>query len=124
MASKVDDDDLIQREAKGRKAGEEDDGEGRSIGAKGGIDSKASTSSSCGADDIIGTVNYKAEAKETGNGRQLSIAVEEEDQEGVSLVHRVAKFFFEDDTFANSFETWVEDHAHLIDLGTDECKLE
>lgn len=37
---------------------------------------------------------------------------------------QVARFFFENDEFANGFESWVEDRADIVDLSTDECKLE
>lgn len=45
-------------------------------------------------------------------------------QSSDALAAQVAKFFFEDGDFANSFEDWVNKHAHVVDLDTDECKLE
>jgi IS1 family transposase len=40
------------------------------------------------------------------------------------LVQRVAAYFFESETFADTFEQWVRANASRIDLATTECRLE
>lgn len=40
------------------------------------------------------------------------------------LVQRVAAYFFESESFADTFEAWVRAKAGRIDLGTTECRLE
>ncbi len=51
----------------------------------------------------------------------VGVGVEQEEE---SLVQRVATFFFQSDTFADTFERWVRAKAPLIDLSTTECRLE
>ena len=41
-------------------------------------------------------------------------------KESESIVTKVSKYFFDDPTFAGTFERWVEDKAPLIDLSLDE----
>ena len=113
MACK-DDEDVFLREAGAKGDSKGLEGSSRDaygVGSAKGLDSKASSD-----EEIIRSGGgVKAEAKDQ---------IEAEEEEGESLVHKIAKFFFENDDFANSFEAWVEDHAHLIDLDTEECKLE
>ncbi|KAL7684024.1 putative cilia-and flagella-associated protein [Plasmopara halstedii] len=40
------------------------------------------------------------------------------------LVDKVITYFFENDDFAHSFETFAERHCHVFDLNSDEMKLE
>jgi hypothetical protein len=40
------------------------------------------------------------------------------------LLERVQKYFFEDDAFTKTFENFVKDECHVIDLVSEEYKLE
>lgn len=40
------------------------------------------------------------------------------------LVEKVQEFFFTNETFATSFERFVEDRSHIVDLDSEEYKLE
>ncbi|KAL3663207.1 hypothetical protein V7S43_011617 [Phytophthora oleae] len=40
------------------------------------------------------------------------------------LVNKVISFFFDNDEFAHTFETFAELHCHAFDLDSDEMKLE
>ena len=40
--------------------------------------------------------------------------------DGVSLISKVESYFFEDDDFANLFETFANDNAHIISPDDDE----
>ncbi|ETP40383.1 hypothetical protein F442_12270 [Phytophthora nicotianae P10297] len=40
------------------------------------------------------------------------------------LVNKVISFFFDNDEFAHTFETFAEHHCHAFDLDSDEMKLE
>ncbi len=44
--------------------------------------------------------------------------------DGESIVKKLERYFYEDDSFAKIFEDFAEQNCHKIDLETDECKLE
>jgi hypothetical protein len=46
------------------------------------------------------------------------------DDDGESIVKKLERYFYEDDSFAQIFENFAQENCHKIDLETDECKLE
>ncbi|GMF33243.1 unnamed protein product [Phytophthora fragariaefolia] len=46
------------------------------------------------------------------------------DPDNNDLVNKVISFFFDNDEFAHTFETFAENHCHVFDLDSDEMKLE
>lgn len=46
------------------------------------------------------------------------------ESERSDLVNKVISFFFDNDEFAHTFETFAEFHCHAFDLDSDEMKLE
>lgn len=46
------------------------------------------------------------------------------DPDNNDLVNKVISFFFDNDEFAHTFETFAETHCHAFDLDSDEMKLE
>ncbi|OWY92945.1 hypothetical protein PHMEG_00037834 [Phytophthora megakarya] len=46
------------------------------------------------------------------------------DSEDDDLVNKVISFFFDNDEFAHTFETFAEHHCHAFDLDSEEMKLE
>ncbi|KAG7392822.1 hypothetical protein PHYPSEUDO_014309 [Phytophthora pseudosyringae] len=46
------------------------------------------------------------------------------DPDSNDLVNKVIAFFFDNDEFAHTFETFAELHCHAFDLDSDEMKLE
>ncbi|GMF12684.1 unnamed protein product [Phytophthora lilii] len=46
------------------------------------------------------------------------------DPDNNDLVNKVIAFFFDNDEFAHTFETFAEHHCHAFDLDSDEMKLE
>ncbi|KAK1943488.1 hypothetical protein P3T76_004884 [Phytophthora citrophthora] len=47
-----------------------------------------------------------------------------DDPDNNDLVNKVISFFFDNDEFAHTFETFAELHCHAFDLDSDEMKLE
>ena len=45
-------------------------------------------------------------------------------EDGESIVKKLERYFYEDDSFAQIFEDFAFKNCHKIDLDTDECKLE
>ncbi|EEY62962.1 sporangia induced hypothetical protein [Phytophthora infestans T30-4] len=72
----------------------------------------AATSSECKAH----SGHEKAGAKDDDGS---SCAADDND-----LVNKVISFFFDNDEFAHTFETFAEHHCHAFDLDSDEMKLE
>ena len=48
----------------------------------------------------------------------------EEQEQEESIVERVERYFYEDDTFAQVFENFAKKNASRIDLDSEECKFE
>lgn len=40
------------------------------------------------------------------------------------MVERMQAYFFEDETLARHFENFIDDHSHVVDLSSDEYKLQ
>lgn len=40
------------------------------------------------------------------------------------LLEKLQKFFYEDETLANHFERFIDDHSYIVDLSNEEYKLE
>ena len=45
-------------------------------------------------------------------------------EEQESIVDLVSTYFFENEDFASSFEKWVDEHSDIVDLESEEYKLE
>ena len=52
-------------------------------------------------------------------GREEGKGLSDED-----ILRKVESYFYENDELANTFERFVNSHAHIIDLGSDEFRLE
>uniref|UniRef100_A0A7S2V171 Cilia- and flagella-associated protein 36 n=1 Tax=Fibrocapsa japonica TaxID=94617 RepID=A0A7S2V171_9STRA len=46
------------------------------------------------------------------------------DSDSRPIVEKVQQYFYEDDDFAKIFEDFVAEHAHIVDLDTEENRLE
>lgn len=40
------------------------------------------------------------------------------------VLEKLQSFFYEDETLANHFERFIDDHSHIVDLNNEEYKLE
>ncbi|KAJ8578512.1 hypothetical protein ON010_g685 [Phytophthora cinnamomi] len=90
-------------------------------------ESKASADSK---DEKAGEKNYaggSSEAKTHGSHEKAGAKDDDGssfDPENNDLVNKVISFFFDNDEFAHTFETFAENHCHAFDLDSDEMKLE
>lgn len=64
-----------------------------------------------------GTGRRGGESKEGGDGGKPTISNEE-------LLEKVQEFFYGDEDLAKTFEAWVDNHSNVVDLESEEFKLE
>ncbi|RLN95591.1 hypothetical protein BBJ28_00008359 [Nothophytophthora sp. Chile5] len=82
------------------------------------------------ADDEADAKTHGIDACEAKGGAASERAgAKDDDGEGdqpdkSELVNKVIAFFFDDDEFARTFETFAELHCHAFDVNSDEMKLE
>ncbi|RLN93434.1 hypothetical protein BBJ28_00003927 [Nothophytophthora sp. Chile5] len=82
------------------------------------------------ADDEADAKTHGIDAREAKGGVASNRAgAKDDDGEGdqpdkSELVNKVIAFFFDDDEFARTFETFAELHCHAFDVNSDEMKLE
>jgi hypothetical protein len=75
-------------------------------------------------DDWEGKDNEDEEEKGTESKRYESKRSEDQKISGSELLDRVQKYFFEDEEFTKTFESFVQKECDVIDLSSEEYKLE
>lgn len=68
--------------------------------------------------------SYSDEDYEDGKESKLSSHPSPKKISGTELINRVQKYFYEDDEFTKTFENFIKDECGIIDLTSDEYKLE
>lgn len=64
------------------------------------------------------------EEKESKHSRALSPTLAAKKISGAELINKVQKYFYEDEEFTKTFENFVKDECDIIDLSSEEYKLE
>lgn len=76
----------------------------------------------CESKDL--TSERKSRSGEYKKADAKDAASRDQDEEPNALIQSVVTFFFEDDAFAQTFETFAQKHCMVFDLDQDEMKLE
>jgi hypothetical protein len=74
-------------------------------------------------EDDVDDENYAADSKTNDRPKKESKEMKPtlSDDE---ILEKLQQYFFEDETLANHFETFIDKNSHVVDLNSDEYKLE